>query len=303
MLSIKTKTIKLLAYDIDNEDIKAPYSDLFEKLKEKLGYGESADTRRMKLNLSSSDEDLLSDFAITDRYVYGVMWRISPSKEIPRIPDDYFSNPKIQIDDIFNNDEKIQLTCKEHYYFALNNHFLVTNLPKSRIKSLEVYLNWLLLATRGDKSYNFTSKIKVSEQIKLNEIKHISLKSSQKKEKNENGFKVFGLGTELLKKLISDTKNLDDIVRSNIFSSRLLISISKPRKMPQQEYEKLLGTYMTPISHADGVSFKLKNGKTISGENMLQYKEVEIELIDDNRISERDLVLEMEKYLRELKNL
>ena len=73
--------------------------------------------------------------------------------------------------------------------------------------------------------------------------------------------------------------------------------------MDNKDYEKLLGTYMTPLSDEDRVSFKLKNGKTVSGENMLQYKDVEVELIDDSRISDIDLIQEMEKYLKELKEL
>lgn len=36
---------------------------------------------------------------------------------------------------------------------------------------------------------------------------------------------------------------------------------------------------------------------------MLQYKDVEVELIDDSRISNIDLIQEMEKYLKELKEL
>lgn len=65
-MSSKKKSIKLLAYDIENEDIKSSHSCLFEKLKDKLGRGEIADTRRMRLNPKSNEEDLLSDFAVTD---------------------------------------------------------------------------------------------------------------------------------------------------------------------------------------------------------------------------------------------
>lgn len=145
------KKFTLQAYDIENEEIGKAYSDLQEKLKEKLEAREIADIRRMKLNPESPEEDLLSDFAITERYVFGVMWRISPAKEVPSIPEGLFKNPTIQIDDIQEQEKRISLICKDHYYFSLNKHFLVTNLPKSRIKSLQVYLNWLLEAVRGDK--------------------------------------------------------------------------------------------------------------------------------------------------------
>lgn len=67
------KKFTLQAYDIENEEIGKAYSDLQEKLKEKLEAREIADIRRMKLNPESPEEDLLSDFAITERYVFGVM--------------------------------------------------------------------------------------------------------------------------------------------------------------------------------------------------------------------------------------
>lgn len=100
------KKFTLQAYDIENEEIGKAYSDLQEKLKEKLEAREIADIRRMKLNPESPEEDLLSDFAITERYVFGVMWRISPAKEVPSIPEGLFKNPTIQIDDIQEQEKK-----------------------------------------------------------------------------------------------------------------------------------------------------------------------------------------------------
>ena len=43
----------------------------------------------------------------------------------------------------------------------------------------------------------------------------------------------------------------------------MLVKFTKPRKMEEEDYEKLLGAYMKPISDADGVTFKLKNGKKL----------------------------------------
>ena len=76
--------------------------------------------------------------------------------------------------------------------------------------------------------------------------------------------------------------------------------IQKVELMENEDYEKLLGAYMKPISDADGVTFKLKNGKKITGSNILRTKNVEIETIDDVRISEPALIQEMEEFLREL---
>lgn len=301
------KKITLQAYDIENEEIGKAYSDLQEKLRDKLGTGEIADVRRLKLNVDSPEEDLLSDFAITERYVFGVMWRISPAKEVPSIPEGLFKNTTIQIDEIQEQEKNVSLICKDHYYFSLNKHFLVTNLPKSRIKSLQVYLNWLLEAVRGDKLYKLTPKVKAPDSTRLSEISNIvfadpakKLKGKKKEEKAENAIKVFKCAEDLLAKLVGELPDIQQMIDNKILSAQLLVKFSKPRKMEEEDYEKLLGAYMKPICDADGVTFKLKNGKKITGSNILRTKGVEIEMIDPVRISEPALIQEMEEFLREL---
>lgn len=85
-----------------------------------------------------------------------------------------------------------------------------------------------------------------------------------------------------------------------ILSAQLLVKFTKPRKMDEDDYEKLLGAYMKPIGDDDGITFKLKNGKKITGSNILRIKDIEVEMIDDTRISEPALIQEMESFLREL---
>lgn len=304
MADIKKK-FTLQAYDIENEEIGKAYSDLQEKLKTKLEAREIADVRRMKLNPESPEEELLSDFAITTRYVFGVMWRIAPAKEVPSIPEGLFKNPTIQINDIQEQEKNISLICKDHYYFSLNKYFLVTNLPKSRIKSLQVYLNWLLEAVRGDKLYKLTPKVKAPDNTRLSEIRNIvfvdpAQKEKKKMQKVEPDYKVFKFAEGFLKNIVEEIPDLQQMLDNKILSAQLLVKFTKPRKMEEKDYEKLLGTYMKPISDADGVTFKLKNGKKITGNNILRTKNVEIEMIDNIRISEPALIQEMEEFLREL---
>ena len=302
------KKITLQAYDIENEEMGKAFSDLHERLRAKLEVREIADSRRMRLNADSPEEDLLSDFAITERYVFGVMWRIAPAKEVPSIPEGLFKNPTIQIGEIQEQENKISLVCKEHYYFSLNNNFLVTNLPKSRIKSLQVYLNWLLEAVRGDKLYKLTPKVKAPDNTRLSDISNIVFVDPAKKAKGKkkeepkavNSFKVFKFAEDLLKNVVEEIPDLQQMLDNKILSAQLLVKFTKPRKMEEEDYERLLGAYMKPIADDDGVTFKLKNGKKITGSHILRTKSVEIEKIDEIRISEPALIQEMEQFLREL---
>ena len=305
-MDVKVKRMTLQAYDIENEEIGRAYSDLQELLRAKLLTGEIADVRRMKLNADSPEEDLLSDFALAKQYIFGVMWRISPAKEVPSIPEGLFKNKTIQITDIQEKEDNILLVCKEHYYFALNNYFLVTNLPKSRIKSLQTYLNWLLEAVRGDKLYKLTPKVKAPENMRLSEISNIVFKDPSKKVKNKkapeekNVFKVFNFAEGFLKNIVEEVPDLQEMLDKKILSAQLLVKFTKPRKMDEDDYEKLLGAYMKPIGDDDGITFKLKNGKKITGSSILRIKDIEVEMIDDTRISEPALIQEMESFLREL---
>ena len=306
-MEAQKKKITLQAYDIENDEIGRAYCDLQEQLRKKLSAGEIADTRRMKLNADSPEEDLLSDYALTEQYIFGVMWRISPAKEVPSIPDGLFKNQKIQIGEIPDNEEKVSLVRKDYYYFALNNYFLVTNLPKSRIKSLQTYLNWLLTAFRGDKLYQFTPKVKAPADTRLSEIRNIVFtdpikKAKEDKPREENAFKVFNFAEDFLKNIVQEIPDLQQLLDKKILSAQLLVKFTKPRKMEEEDYEKLLGAYMKPIGDDEGVTFKLKNGKSIKGTNILRTKDVEIEMIDEVRISEKDLAQEMESFLRELNN-
>lgn len=300
-------SITLQAYDIENDDVDKKHSDLMEKLKEKLSLpDETVRNRCMPLNAGSPEEDLLSDYAIQRKYIFGVMWRISPADGSPTIPDDFFNHTKIQIKEIVVADEQAPSICKDHYYFALNKDYLVTNLPKSRIKPLQTYLNWLLTAARGDKLYRFTPKIEAPQATKLSDIQNIVFSDPRKKNKKkeqeneENNFKVYNFATDALKRLIVEIPALQEMIEKKILSAKLLVKFKKPQKMDENDYKKLLGAYMKPISDTDGVSFKLNNGKTIKGSDILHTKTVDVEKLDKVRISEQELMQEMEQFLREL---
>lgn len=303
------KKIALQAFDIENEEMGRANSDLFEKLKKKLDAGDSADTRRMKLNSDSPEEDLLSDFAITDRYIFGVIWRIAPSQEAPSIPDLFFKKPTIQINEIQEQETSIHLRCKSHYYFALNKQYLVSNLPKSKIKSLQTYLNWLLESVRGDKLYKFTPKIKAPDSIKLSEIKRISFADPSGKQfpvnvstnkQDKGGLQIMKFTENMLKKVTDEIPALDELLNKKILKAQLLVRFSKPSKMDEEDYSKLLGACMKPIGDSEGVNFILNNGEKIYGSNILRTKNVLITKIDSIRINEPELVQEMEAFLREL---
>lgn len=308
----KNKKITLNAYQIDNINLKEEYSTLMPNLIKKLNEQKGkAKERRMKLNSESIEEDILTDYSINANmpYVWGVMWRIAPTKDMPNIPENLFENEKITTNDIKTEVANENLrTKKDQFYFAINKFHLVTNLPKSRIKSLQDYLNWFLTIERGENLYSFTPMVMTPEKTKLSEIKDIVIGNSKNtyqgsKEKEENlslSNKVCNFAVDKLGGLVNEMPELKSLMDNNILSARLVINFKKPRKMKEEDYNRMLGTFMKPISDSEMVAFKLKSGKMITGKELLMSKSVEVEVLEGGFLNEKSLMLDMEQFLKNL---
>lgn len=97
------------------------------------------------------------------------------------------------------------------------------------------------------------------------------------------------------------TQNLNDVDLSQIISAELILKLTKPRKMSEEEYQRLYGAYLKPISDIDNISFKDKNGNQIKGKDVLKTKNVNIETTETGELVEPQLNQEMIRFLNELK--
>lgn len=306
---MSNKTITLRSFKIANSQLKSATSNIMEVLGEKLK-GSVANDRRLPLRSEPlPPEDLLSDYAVTERYIYGVMSRLVPTKEIKNIPDDFFNHSTIPLNEIKNDKAKTGLSVKEHYYFALNNTHLVTNLPaNTTITRLQTYLNWITEALRGDIFYELSPQIG-KFNVRMSSVKRITVSdpNTQRKkkmlEKGINSMKVVTLAKETILSFFGTVPNIDEIIDRNLLSAKLVVSFSKPKKMTEEEYEKELSAYMKPISDTENVVFNTKNGGRILGNELLHTKSCEIDLLEDGTPNEQTIRNEMTKYLIELKNL
>ena len=135
---------KLRAFKIENPNITEEDSGILSFLSQNLKETSTAQVRRMKLNEEDEDEDLLSNFSIQPTFLFGMMLRIIPSENGGIIPDNKFSQKTISIAELNSKDKKSS-QYKDHYYFAINNKYIVTDLSSLySIDRLQTYLNWLL---------------------------------------------------------------------------------------------------------------------------------------------------------------
>ncbi|MDR3706618.1 MAG: hypothetical protein P4L28_12025 [Paludibacteraceae bacterium] len=307
------KSLKLRAFKIANDDIARSNSGLLDILSTKLK-GSIAEHRRMLLNSEDpkKEEDLISDYYLKENsYVGGVVLRICLAEGIPNIPEIYLQKEKITMTELDPTNSESSIYYKDHYYFSLNNNFLVTNLQSNiTISRLQTYINWLLQNERGEKLFEFSPMMVPLSQTKLSELKNIIVKDSTvhpdaKLEQNEEEStvkKLLSVSKSLLSELLNDTANFEEISENHIISAKLLIQFTKPRKMKKEDYEKIMSAYMKPISDTNDVSFTTKKGDKIKGTDILKTKSVEIELTKSGMFSENQVFQEMEKFLHELRN-
>ena len=270
-----------------------------------------AGDRRMPLNPTSDDEDVLSAYADSNNCLFGVILCIAPGTQMGEIRPEMFAQPMISIDELGGLEANANSSIYKHcYYFALSSRSLVTTLGKSTsISRVETYLNWLVEETRGETLFNLTPMISTELPIKPKDIKEmiilpprtrqIEMEGSQAD--TEEASRTFKINWSRITSLLGDSLNLDALKANNVLEAELNIKFTRPKNMTPQDYERLLGQSLRVISGLDQVQFRGKKGKKyIVGSDMQREKRVKIELTENGHLSEEQLKQEMERYLLEL---
>ena len=87
-----------------------------------------------------------------------------------------------------------------------------------------------------------------------------------------------------------------------IIEANLIVKWSKPKDMTKEEYEKMMGAVIKPISDLDGIAIQPKKGRIIKGQDIPKTKVVTVGVTSSGKIIEEALKQEMSKFLNELKN-
>lgn len=309
------KNIRLRAFSLVNTDLKHNKTNLLSLLCCKLKDSVMND-RRMLINPNDPqrEEDLIANFDIHNNgneciMVVGTMLRIASVDDIPNITDDILNKEKVDIETLESIESDSKVIYKSHYYFAVNNEYLVVTLPSNRtINAYQTYINEYLKDVREDLLYEFTPLLTKTEKVKFDDVKSIKIGSkdypiggNSNKETDTSPIcvkKIKNVARDILKDLIQENKDLKQILDDEIVSAELVLKISK-RKNKAKEQEKALSAFLKPISDTDGIELTTKNGK-VTAANILKTKLVSIDLTESKHISEKQLFQEMEKFLNEL---
>jgi hypothetical protein len=307
MAGEKNRNIRLRAFRIENNKITHSNSGVLATLSGKIS-GSAAIDRRMRLNNEDikREEDLIFDFNVNEQnFVSGLMLRMAHAEDVPNIPEEYLQREKISLAELDSIDTGSSIIYKEHYYFLLDNDFVITNLQSNiTITRFQTYINWLLEKERGTNFYEFTPMVNPQTEMKISEINKIMVRDLSVVPADEQTVdqKKFSLSLASFTNLLSDVDSLDEMIKNNIISAELLIKFTKPRKMSDQDYQKIMGAYMKPVSDSDNISFTTKTGAKIKGSDVLRIKSVSVDLTKTGKISEPHLYQQMEMFLKEIKN-
>lgn len=326
---MKKTNVTLRAFRINNPNLSKQTSGVRILLEDKLMSSNKAEDRCLILNSDdiTKEQDLISfyDSNGKEQSLFCTMLRMAPGNEVHHITKALLQGKKFSIDKLENQDLQTAGIYKSHYYFSILDDYLVTAvLPLNRtIKQLQTYLSWLL----NDELLELTPLIEPPKECKLSDLdfavfqepdfsEEPNVSEKQDDFKGNSGIanqsvmhtKQHYLSLDMVKKVIGTLfdsgkkiEEIDDLAQ--IVSAQLLIKFRKPKEMDQEQYERILGATLKPVSDLENVKFKTKNNKQIiKGKDLVKTKIIEIEKTDSGYLSEEQLKQEMAKYLRDLKN-
>lgn len=279
---MNTKLITLHAYSIESIDESLKECNLYEEISTHLSK-ESTIGQRIR-NVSSdeedTDQDVLTEFthSNTHKYVAGNIWRIAPSVDTPRIPKNFLEKKQISSSDIVHDEEaKNFFTRKSSSFFYINkNNLLITNVPKTRIRQLKIYLNWLV--GREKDQFVFSSKMIMPEGLSLNDIKRIVISDNPAwRTKEDDSFQLtpktdslVSFNPETLKGMfdfMNYVPSLKKVYQEKAILAKVSIDFKKPKKMDDETYKHLLAVHLNlPIDNENITVYDNKGNKIKSSE-------------------------------------
>lgn len=313
MAAVAPKKFALRAFKIANPNLTEPNSGLMNLLGHVLNPESTAAERRMPLNVDEPDRELLANYiwSANNSFLFGMMLRVIPADNGGVIDEELFNQHTITMAQVTSGNRE-QSQYKDHFYFALNDDYLVTTLPGNvNINRLQTYINWLLENVRGDRLFEFAELTRLPEGIQLSQIRDIQFRgggytvNAHSADSNGHSLSVrlSDITRDFLTSVISDANRLNEIRDNQLIDACLYLKLkSKPRDMRQEEFQRVMSAIATNITSDSGIVLRTKDGNRFTGAAIKIKKTVSVECLEANRIVEEQLKQEMERFLGEIRN-
>lgn len=305
MTKKKDKHIDLRAFSLKAQNLTSNSSEYLNSLIKELK-STSVKKRQMLINQDdpSGEQDVISNYLVQDeqynKNLCATFMRMSPNAKDEHIDKKYLENNTLKIEDISFHETKTDAQHKSHFYFCMNDKYLVTALlPKNTtITRVQTYINWLL----GISTLELTPIIEAPDGKKLSDLKLIKFSDPfcDQPDMFKDTVYLQDKLSDFMSKIFLDTESLKNIDLGQIISAELTLKVIKPKKMAENDYQNKYGAILKPIADMENITFKDKLGNTITGDRIQKIKSILIEQTDNGYISEQQLNTEMATFLREL---
>ncbi len=301
---MSTKPVKLRAFRINQtSELSTEDRSLISLLQQVFTPASIVQDRTMQLNEVEDEEDVLPFFKWNSKknFVFGMIMRVLKNDITQGIPSDLYDRESFSISDI-DGAESVD-TCKSFYYIALNEKFLVTNLPGNLpINRVETFINYLVSEQRRG-IYKFVPVMTIPEELPLSQIRKIVIGENISLHASTEGIgsSIKTLSKEVIAHLLGENPNITELTENDIIQANLVLKFrKKPTDMPKEEYEQLLGQMARPLLDDRGICIETKQGKKISGEMIRREKRITVDITETGRVNEKNLMQEMELFITEL---
>lgn len=195
--------------------------------------------------------------------------------------------------------------------FILNNNYLITNLTcLKNIDCFQTYINWLTEKERGEQLISFVPQTTLPKDVPISSLRKLEFGDNTKIVTDLNNQKetfsthIKKLSNRLLKALLkdSDYSSLEDIDLEELISAKLIISVKRKSKdIDEDDFQKIMGTILKPLTNDSGITLIGKNGEKLSGSDIKKVECFTIDKTSRGHINEAQLRQKFEECLFKLK--
>lgn len=301
------KKITVTAYSVSTTEATTRAIKPFDDISRTLSNFGTINERFMRLSeLDENKEgDFIASFKSSTKYIFGLILRMREG-EMAHILKDQLNHSMITLDEIAKETEaNVAGAMKEYSYFLLNNNHLIYTQGLLSLKSFQTYINWLLRKDDEDKAgYIFNPIIKETNEVSVSGIKSIEIGDSaflggRTLASISKSFDILKSG--ILKHLLANSKDLEEIEAENIISARIQLKIKTMRGKKNAEKKKAL-TAAIKSADNDDVIITVKNGTKIKGASFVVKKPLTLETTKNGFPIESQIEKEMHDFAEGIRN-
>lgn len=294
-----TKSIKFRAFKVKNDNPANAYSNMLEKIIEKL-HDSTVEKRMMEVSANEDDKktyDLISEYIPNGDDLWMGIMRISPKKEMPTLPENFMTQTSISFDQLRQASEQDNgIICTDFYYVYIHQGIIITNLRTNvNIRRFNDYINWFLGDLGGNANYEIQT-ILASQELHLNQISKIVFGNENSREKIEryhlnesnNPKWITKLAKKVMTSIGMGMPTMNAIAREGILSAQLTLTFKKPSDMMLEDYNEKLSSIITPMADASKIRLFSPQGGLIKGEDLPYTISIDVEVDEATGLPERE---------------